>query len=140
MSFAGLDATVTQSGEFEAAHNVMSKRGSPYLRKAIFQAALHKFNPENDEACMGLTPVHIRNELDFFRCMLVRVVVWSSEEVTQGLNGVVIRAFPAVDNCLLVLYLIAAFETPYLSAYLISDRRNLISCVIVAMWRYLLSG
>ena len=39
-AFAGLDATVTQSGEFEAAHNVMSKRGSPYLRKAIFQAAL----------------------------------------------------------------------------------------------------
>ena len=40
VAFAGLDATVTQSGEFEAAHNVMSKRGSPYLRKAIFQAVL----------------------------------------------------------------------------------------------------
>lgn len=40
VAFSGLDATVTQSGEFEAAHNVMSKRGSPYLRKAIFQAAL----------------------------------------------------------------------------------------------------
>lgn len=40
VAFAGLDATVTQSGEFEAIHNVMSKRGSPYLRKAIFQAAL----------------------------------------------------------------------------------------------------
>lgn len=39
VAFAGLDATVTQSGEFEASHNVMSKRGSPYLRKAIFQAA-----------------------------------------------------------------------------------------------------
>jgi transposase len=35
-----LDATVTQSSEFEAAHNVMNKRGSPYLRKAIFQSAL----------------------------------------------------------------------------------------------------
>ena len=40
VAFAGLDATVTQSGQFEATHNVMSKRGSPYLRKAIFQAAL----------------------------------------------------------------------------------------------------
>lgn len=40
VAFAGLDATVTQSGEFEASHNAMSKRGSPYLRKAIFQAAL----------------------------------------------------------------------------------------------------
>lgn len=40
VAFAGLDAAVTQSGEFEATHNVMSKRGSPYLRKAIFQATL----------------------------------------------------------------------------------------------------
>ena len=40
VAFAGLDATVTQSGEFEASHNVMSKHGSPYLRKAIFQSAL----------------------------------------------------------------------------------------------------
>lgn len=40
VAFAGIDASVTQSGEIEATHNVMSKRGSPYLRKAIFQAAL----------------------------------------------------------------------------------------------------
>lgn len=40
VAFAGIDASVSQSGEFEATHNVMSKRGSPYLRKAIFQAAL----------------------------------------------------------------------------------------------------
>lgn len=40
VAFAGIDASVAQSGEFEATHNVMSKRGSPYLRKAIFQAAL----------------------------------------------------------------------------------------------------
>lgn len=40
VAFAGIDASVSQSGEFEATHNVMSKRGSPYLRKAIFQTAL----------------------------------------------------------------------------------------------------
>jgi transposase len=40
VAFAGIDATVKQSGEFEAAHNRMSKRGSPYLRRALFQAAL----------------------------------------------------------------------------------------------------
>lgn len=40
VAFAGIDASVNQSGEYEATHNVMSKRGSPYLRKAIFQAAL----------------------------------------------------------------------------------------------------
>lgn len=38
--FAGIDATVKQSGEFEGNQNKMSKRGSPYLRRALFQAAL----------------------------------------------------------------------------------------------------
>lgn len=40
VAFAGIDASVSQSGEFEGTHNVMSKRGSPYLRKALFSAAL----------------------------------------------------------------------------------------------------
>ena len=40
VAYAGIDASVTQSGEYLATHNVMSKRGSPYLRKALFQAAL----------------------------------------------------------------------------------------------------
>ncbi len=40
VAFAGIDAFVTQSDEFEATHNVMNKRGSPYLRKAISQATL----------------------------------------------------------------------------------------------------
>ena len=38
-SFAGIDPTVRQSGEFNSTHNHMSKRGSPYLRHAIFLAA-----------------------------------------------------------------------------------------------------
>lgn len=40
VAYAGIDASVRQSGEFEGTHNVMSKRGSPYLRKALFSAAL----------------------------------------------------------------------------------------------------
>lgn len=40
VAYAGIDASVTQSGEFESTYNVMSKRGSPYLRKALFSAAL----------------------------------------------------------------------------------------------------
>ena len=40
VAFAGIDATVRQSGEFEGSSNHMSKRGSPYLRRALFQAAL----------------------------------------------------------------------------------------------------
>ena len=39
VAFAGMDPTVRQSGEFNSTHNHMSKRGSPYLRHAIFLAA-----------------------------------------------------------------------------------------------------
>lgn len=47
VAFAGIDASVSQSGQFEATHNVMSKRGSPYLRKALFSAALvaYRYDP-----------------------------------------------------------------------------------------------
>ena len=39
VAFAGIDASVSQSGEYECINNHMSKRGSPYLRKALFRAA-----------------------------------------------------------------------------------------------------
>ena len=39
VAFASIDPTVRQSGEFNSTHNHMSKRGSPYLRHAIFLAA-----------------------------------------------------------------------------------------------------
>ena len=39
VAYAGIDATVYQSGEFEALETHMSKRGSPYLRHALWQAA-----------------------------------------------------------------------------------------------------
>lgn len=39
VAFAGLDVTVKQSGEFLGTHNRISKRGSPYLRRAIWIAA-----------------------------------------------------------------------------------------------------
>jgi len=40
VSFAGIDPTVMQSGNFTGAHNRLSKRGSPYLRRAIWLAAV----------------------------------------------------------------------------------------------------
>jgi transposase len=40
VAFAGIDAIVLQSGAFEGTSNRMSKRGSPYLRRALYQAAL----------------------------------------------------------------------------------------------------
>ena len=39
VAFAGLDATVNQSGEFTGTKSRLSKRGSPYLRRAIWLAA-----------------------------------------------------------------------------------------------------
>lgn len=39
-AYAGIDASVSQSGEYQSTNNKMSKRGSPYLRRALFQAAL----------------------------------------------------------------------------------------------------
>ncbi|HAB0008820.1 TPA_asm: IS110 family transposase [Listeria monocytogenes] len=39
LAFAGLDASVHQSGDFNGTRMRLSKRGSPYLRRAIWQAA-----------------------------------------------------------------------------------------------------
>ena len=39
VAYAGIDATVYQTGQFEASEAHMSKRGSPYLRLALWQAA-----------------------------------------------------------------------------------------------------
>jgi len=40
VAYAGIDASVSQSGQYHSTNNKMSKRGSPYLRKALFNAAL----------------------------------------------------------------------------------------------------
>ena len=39
-AYAGIDSSISQSGDFQSSNNKISKRGSPYLRKALFQAAL----------------------------------------------------------------------------------------------------
>jgi transposase len=39
VAYAGIDAAVYQTGQFEARQMHMSKRGSPYLRHALWQAA-----------------------------------------------------------------------------------------------------
>lgn len=39
VAFAGLDASVCESGNFSGTQNHISKRGSPYLRRAIWTAA-----------------------------------------------------------------------------------------------------
>lgn len=39
VAFAGLDASIKQSGDFTGTKNKISKRGSPYLRRALWLAA-----------------------------------------------------------------------------------------------------
>ena len=40
VAYAGIDASVSQSGQYEASRTTMSKRGSSHLRRALFQAAI----------------------------------------------------------------------------------------------------
>lgn len=40
IAFAGLDASVKQSGDYTSTSNHMSKRGSPYLRRALWNSSL----------------------------------------------------------------------------------------------------
>ena len=48
VAYAGIDPTVKQSGEFNATKNRMSKRGTPYLRRALWTASIvAAFNDSN---------------------------------------------------------------------------------------------
>lgn len=40
VAYAGIDASVRQSGAFQGSKMSMSKRGSPYLRRAVYMAAM----------------------------------------------------------------------------------------------------
>lgn len=40
VAFAGIDPTSYQSGNFVGQHNRLSKKGSPYLRRAVWMSAL----------------------------------------------------------------------------------------------------
>ena len=48
VAYAGIDPTVKQSGEFKSTKNRMSKRGTPYLRRALWTASVvAAFNDPN---------------------------------------------------------------------------------------------
>jgi transposase len=46
VAFVGIDPSSKQSGEFEGTHIRMSKRGSPYLRRAIWLAAMNAYKTD----------------------------------------------------------------------------------------------
>ena len=58
---------------------------------------LHEFYPKYDESGIGITPAHIGDEFNLFGGVLVRMVVRSAGEVTEGINGAVKAPFPAVN-------------------------------------------
>ena len=50
VAFAGIDPSINQSGEFTGSENLISKRGSPFLRRALFLAA---FVAENSNTTLN---------------------------------------------------------------------------------------
>ena len=60
-------------------------------------AALHELYPEDNQPCVRVSPAHIGNELNLIRGMLAGMMVGSSGKVTEGVNGAVVAAFPAVN-------------------------------------------
>jgi transposase len=50
VAFAGLDASVFDSGEFHATRQHISKRGSPHLRRALYLAALNAIRSDSELA------------------------------------------------------------------------------------------
>jgi transposase len=48
VAFAGLDATVFQTGQYDAPQRHISKRGSPFLRKTLWQMAYRALQQEGD--------------------------------------------------------------------------------------------
>lgn len=60
-------------------------------------AALHKFDPKDDQTGIRVTPTHIRDELDLFRGMLVGMMMRASGKIPEGFDRAVKTAFPAVD-------------------------------------------
>ena len=60
-------------------------------------AALSELNPENDEAGIRITSSHMGDQLFFLRGMLIGVMVRTSGAFTQGFDGAVKTAHPAID-------------------------------------------
>lgn len=59
--------------------------------------ALSKLHPEDNKTGIGIASAHIHDELDFFRSMLIRMVMWAAGTVPKGLDRTVKTAFPAVN-------------------------------------------
>ncbi len=71
-------------------------------RNRTLITALHKFDPEDDETGVRITPAHIGDVLDLIRGMLVEMMMGLSGSVPEGFDGAVEAVFPAVDKSYIV--------------------------------------
>lgn len=70
---------------------------------------LHEFHPKDNQSGMGIAPAHILDEFDFFRCMLVGVVMRTARTASEGFNCTVIATLPAI-NILTVGFIFDSFR------------------------------
>lgn len=60
-------------------------------------AALPEFDPKDHKTGIRISSAHIHNQLNFFRGVLIGVVMRSARALPEGVSGAVITSFPAVD-------------------------------------------
>jgi transposase len=64
VAYAGLDPSVYQSGNFRAKNTKISKRGTPYLRKALFQAASAAVRKRSKGPCNSVLYEYYTNKVN----------------------------------------------------------------------------
>ena len=94
-------------------------------------AATYKLDPENYKVGVRVSPAHISDQWDFIYRGDVGQADGETFELDHG--GIQWSCCSAVSSDKCTVYLMTALVTPYLTAYLISDRRQCISCVMVAI-------
>lgn len=64
VAYAGLDPSVYQSGSFRAKNTKISKRGTPYLRKALYQAASAAVRKRPNGPCNSVLYEYYTNKVN----------------------------------------------------------------------------
>lgn len=79
IAYAGLDPSVYQSGSFRAKNTKISKRGSHYLRKALFQAASAAVRKRPNGPCNSVLYEYYTNKLEAGKPYKVALVATCSK-------------------------------------------------------------
>jgi transposase len=79
IAYAGLDPSVYQSGSFRAKNTKISKRGSHYLRKALFQAASAAVRKRPNGPCNSMLYEYYTNKLEAGKPYKVALVATCSK-------------------------------------------------------------